>query len=170
MRDIGRVVALAPDEAEAELTRADLAFRGIQAEVLHAGAGTYVLEDETLREHVDATERGLLIGLLAGGLVGLGVVLLVPAVRAWDTVFQLLLIVGIALQGTMPAIMWRLGRADRFDDDPASTRALDPDDWLVVVRDPHEAVRARHIVERHRLVLLDDDAPLRTTADRSALR
>jgi hypothetical protein len=33
----------------------------------------------------------------------------------------------------MPAIMWRMGRSDRYDD-PASTRDLDPDDWLVVVR------------------------------------
>jgi hypothetical protein len=164
MRDIGRVVALAPSEAEAELTRADLAFRGIRAEVLHAGAGTYVLEDETLREHVDASERGILIGLLAGGLVGLAVVLLVPAVRTWDPVFQLLLIAGIALQGTMPAIMWRLGRSDRYDDDPVSTRDLDPDDWLVVVRNPHDAVRAHHVVQRHRLMFLDDEEPLQPIA------
>ncbi|MFP4635741.1 MAG: hypothetical protein ACLFRD_07770 [Nitriliruptoraceae bacterium] len=164
MRDIGRVVALAPDEAQAEQTRADLAFRDIQAEVFHAGAGTYVVEDDTLREHVHATERGVLMGLLVGGLFGLGVVLLVPAVRAWDTVFQILLIAGIALQGTMPAIMWRLGRTDRYDDDPASTRELDPDDWLVVVRDPHDAARARHIVDRHGLVLLDDEEPVRTAA------
>lgn len=164
MRDIGRVVALAPDEAEAELTRADLASRGIQAEMFHAGAGTYALEDETLREHVDAAERGILIGLLAGGLVGLGVVLLVPAMRAWDTVFQVLLIAGIALQGTMPVIMWRLGRSDRYNDDPASTRDLDPNDWLVVVRDPHEAVRAHHVVERHRLVFLDNEEPLEPVA------
>ena len=62
--------------------------------MIHAGAGSYVLEDETLREHVDATERGVLVGLLAGALVGLAVVLFVPAVRAWDPVFQLLLIAG----------------------------------------------------------------------------
>lgn len=160
MRDVGRVVALAPSEAEAESTRADLAFRGIRAEVVHAGAGTYVLDDGTLREHVNATERGLLIGLLTGGLVGLSVVLLVPAVRDWDPVFQLLLIAGIALQGTMPAIMWRLGRSERYDDDPTSTRDLDPDDWLVVVRNPHDAAPARQVIERHHLAVLDDEEPL----------
>jgi hypothetical protein len=164
MRDIGRVVALAPNEAEAELTRAKLAFRGIQAEVVHAGAGSYVLEDETLREHVDATVRGILVGLLAGGLVGLAVVIFVPAVREWDPLYQLLLIAGIALQGTMPVIMWRLGGSDRYDDDPASTRDLDPNDWLVVVRDPHDAFRAHHVVERHPLVFLDDEEPLQPLA------
>jgi hypothetical protein len=64
MRDVGRVVAMAPDAAEAEQTRADLAFRGIHAEVLHARPGT------------------------------------------------------------MPAIMWRMGLSDRYDDDPTSTRDL----------------------------------------------
>ena len=157
MGDVGRVVALAPDEAEAERTRAELAFRGIHAEVLHADAETYQLEDGTLREHVVASERGDLIGLLAGGLLGVAVVLAVPAVRAWWPVFQLLLIAGIALQGTMPAIMWRMGRSDRYDDDPASTRDLDPDDWLVVVHDPHNAARAHHLLERQRLVFLDED-------------
>ncbi|MFP4635975.1 MAG: hypothetical protein ACLFRD_08940 [Nitriliruptoraceae bacterium] len=73
-------------------------------------------------------------------------VLLVPAVRGWVPVFQLLLIAGIALQGTMPAITWRLGRSDRYDDDPASMLDLNPGDWLVVVRDPHDAVRAHHSV------------------------
>jgi hypothetical protein len=160
VRDIGRVVALAPNATEAESTRADLAFRGIRAEVLHAGAGSYALEDETLREHVDATQRGILLGLLAGALVGLAVVLTVPAVRAWDPVLQFLLIAGLALQGTMPAIMWRLGRSDRYDDDPATVRDLDPDDWLVVVHDPHDAVRAHHVLERHPLVFLDDEEPL----------
>ncbi|TVR29322.1 MAG: hypothetical protein EA388_15665 [Nitriliruptor sp.] len=160
MRDIGRVVALAPNRTEAESTRADLAFRSIRAEVLHAGAGSYVLEDETLREDVDATQRGILLGLLAGALVGLAVVLLVPAVRGWDPVFQLLLVAGFALQGTMPAIMWRLGRGDRYDDDPVTVRDLDPDDWLVVVHDPHDAVRAHHVVERHSLVFLEDEEPL----------
>jgi len=160
MGDAGRVVALAPDEAEAERTREELAFRGIRAEVLHAGAGTYELEDDTLREHVVASERGALVGFLAGGLVGVAVVLLVPAVREWDAVFQLLLIAGIALQGTMPAIMWRMGRSDRYDDDPALTRDLDPDDWLVVVHDPHEALRARHVMESQQLVFLHDEEPL----------
>jgi hypothetical protein len=56
MRDVGRVVAVAPDEAETERTRADLTFRGIHAEVFHAGSGTYQPEDETLREHVAASE------------------------------------------------------------------------------------------------------------------
>jgi hypothetical protein len=60
----------------------------------------------------------------------------------------------------MPAIMWRMGRSDGYDDDPASTRDLDPDDWLVVVRDPHDAARAHHVVERHRLVFLADEEPL----------
>lgn len=160
MRDIGRVVALAPDEAEAERTRAHLAFRGIQAEVRHAGDGTYELEDETFREHLYASRRGILVGVLVGGLVGLAVVLLVPAVREWDATFRLLLIAGLALQGTMPAIMWRMGRSDPYDDDPASTRALGTDDWLVVVHDDHDASRAHHIIERHRLVFLDDDVPL----------
>jgi hypothetical protein len=164
MRDIGRVVALAPNHEEAELTRADLAVRGIEAEVLVADAGTYVLEDETLREHVDATRRGIMIGLLTGALVGLAVVLLVPAVRAWDAVFQLLLVAGIALQGTMPVIMWRLGRSDRYDDDPAATLDLNPNDWVVVVRNPHDAALAHHVIERHRLVVLDDEAPLRPSA------
>lgn len=160
MRDIGRVVALAPNGTEVESARADLAFRGIRAEVLHAGAGSYALEDETLREHVNATQRGILVGLLAGALVGLVVILLVPAVRAWDPVFQLLMVGGIALQGTMPAIMWRLGRSDRYNDDPATVRDLVPDDWLVVVRDPHDAVRAHHVLEQHPLVFLDDEEPL----------
>jgi hypothetical protein len=160
MRDIGRVVALAPNGSEAEATRADLAFRGIRAEVLHAGAGSYALEDETLRERVYATQRGILVGLLGGAMVGLAVILLVPAVRAWDPVFQLLLVAGLALQGTMPAIMWRLGRSDRYDDDPATVRELDPDDWLVVVHDPHDAVRAHHVLEQHPLVFLDDEDPL----------
>lgn len=160
MRDIGRVVALAPNGTEAESARADLAFRGIRAELLHAGAGSYALEDETLREHVDATQRGILVGLLAGALVGLVAVLLVPAVRAWDPVFQLLLVAGIALQGTMPAIMWRLGCSDRYDDDPVTVRDLVPDDWLVVVRDPHDALRAHHVLDRHPLVFLDDEEPL----------
>ncbi|GEM_PF-6698933 len=164
MGDTGRVVALAPDEAEAERTRAELAVRGIHAEVLHAGAGTYRLEDDTLREHVVASERGALIGLFAGGLIGVAVVLLVPAVREWDVVFQLLLIAGIALQGTMPAIMWRMGRSDRYDDDPASTRDLDPDDWIVVVHDPHDALPARHVMEGRQLVFLDDEAPLQPIA------
>lgn len=160
MRDVGRVVALAPDAAEAEQTRADLAVRGIPAEVQHAEAGTYVLEDETLREDLDETGRGIVLGLLAGVLVGLAVVLLVPAVRGWDTAYQLLLVAGIALQGTMPAIMWRLGRGEHLDDDPAVTRDVAPDDWLVVVRSPHDALRARHVAERHRLVILDDEEPL----------
>jgi hypothetical protein len=160
MRDIGRVVALAPNAAEAESAREDLAVRGIRAEVLHAGVGSYPLEDESLREHVAATRRGILLGLLAGALVGLAVVLLVPAARAWDPVFQFLLVVGIALQGTMPAIMWRLGRSDRYDDDPALVREAGADDLLVLVHDPHDAVRAHHILERHPLVFLDDGAPV----------
>jgi hypothetical protein len=97
---------------------------------------------------------------LAGALVGLAVVLLVSVVRAWDPVLQLLLVAGISLQGTMPATMWRLGRSDRYDDDPVAVRDLDPDDWLVVVRDPHDAVRAHHVLERHPLVFLDDEEPL----------
>jgi len=56
MGDAGRVVALASEEAEAERTRAELAVRGIHAEMLHADAGTYELEDDTLREHVVASE------------------------------------------------------------------------------------------------------------------
>jgi hypothetical protein len=163
MRDIGRVVALAPNGPEAEATRAELAVRGIRAEVHHARAGSYVVADETLREHFAATRRGILLGLFAGILVGLAVVLLVPDVRAWDPVFQLLLVAGIALQGTMPAIMWRLGRSDHYDDDPALVRDLDLDDWLVVVHDPHEALRAHHVLEQHPLVFLDDEEPLLPT-------
>ncbi|MFP4635974.1 MAG: hypothetical protein ACLFRD_08935 [Nitriliruptoraceae bacterium] len=52
-------VALAPDEAEALRMRADLAFRGVEAEVHHARTGSYELEGETLREHVGASERGI---------------------------------------------------------------------------------------------------------------
>jgi hypothetical protein len=65
-----------------------------------------LLEDEPLREHVDATRRGILGGLLA---------------------------------------------------DPAEVRDLAPDDWLVVVRDPHDVVRAHHVLEQHPLVFLDDE-------------
>lgn len=168
MRDIGRVVAVAPNEEVAESTREDLAFRGIRSQLHHAKSGSYPVEDETLRDDISATRRGMLVGLLVGALVGLAVVLLVPAVRDWDPVFQVLVVAGIALQGTMPAIMWRLGRSDRYDDDPAAVRALSPDDWLVVVRDPHEAVRAHHVIERHTLVFLDDEEPVLPAPPRGA--
>ena len=160
MGDVGRVVAVVPDEEEAERTRADLSFHGIGAEVHRPDPGTYMVEDGSLRQHAEAARIGILVGFLLGGLVGLVVVLAVPAVREWPLVFRLLLIGGLALQGTMPAIMWRMGQVDRYDDDPEAAVDLAADDWLVIVRDPHDASRAHRIVENHQATFLTDEEPL----------
>lgn len=155
MRDITRVVALAHDGTQIERAREDLSLRGIRAHLRHPADGTYVLADETLRADVDAGERGILLGLLIGAAVGLAVVLAVPAVRAWDLTWQLLLIAGVAVQGTIPAIMWRVGRSDR-DDPPVVTRHLDSSDWVLVVDDPEDTARAHRVVREHGLAVLDD--------------
>ncbi|HSK25085.1 MAG TPA: hypothetical protein VK906_18005 [Egicoccus sp.] len=164
MRDIGRVVALAPDRDVADETRADLAVHGIPAEVVHAREGSYDLEDETLREHVLAGATGILIGLLAGLALGLVVVFSLPDVRAWDTTVRLLVVAGMGLLGTMPAMMWQMGRRDHDDDDPATTREVTATDWLVIVHEAHDAPRARRVAQRHGLVLLDDEEPRRVDA------
>lgn len=159
MRDIGRVVALAPDRTSADETRSDLAIHGIPAEVIHARDGSYDLEDEALREQILAGASGILIGLLAGLALGLVVVFALPGVRAWDTTVRVLVVAGLGLLGTMPAMMWQMGRRDHGDDDPATTRELSATDWLVVVHEAHEAPRARRVAQRHGLILLDDEEP-----------
>lgn len=60
----------------------------------------------------------------------------------------------------MPAVMWRMGRVEHFDDDPALRRRLDRLDQIVVTRGVHKEPRAHHVMERHGVVFLDGDRPV----------
>lgn len=159
MRDIGRVVAVTPNRNDAEETVADLRFHGVHADVRSAGAGSYGVEDETFREQVRAAAAGLVLGMFAGAGLALLVVFTVPAVGDWGALYKVVLVAGLGLLGTVPAMMWRMGRRDRGDDDPATIREVTAADWLVVVHEPHDAPLARHVVARHDLLLLDDEEP-----------
>jgi hypothetical protein len=159
MHEAGRVVAVVPAGDTGAAIIADLAFVGIRAELVEPLPGDYQVEDESLREHVAGVEQGLFLGLGLGALVGLVVVLAVGATRDLSWVTQLLLVAGIALQGTIPAAMWRMGRTDRYDDDPDTTRHLGAQDRLVILHAPHDEGRARHVLERHDVVFLTDEQP-----------
>jgi hypothetical protein len=164
MRTVGHVVALVPDEVAAESVTADLSHHGIRAEILPPEPGVYPVEDQSFRDHLRGAGQGLLIGAVLGAIFGLFIVLMVPAARDLGLVAKVLLIGGIAIQGTMPAMMWRMGRADHYDDDPAEVRVPESPERLVVVDDePHEPL-AHRVIEHHSGVFLDADRPIEPAA------
>jgi hypothetical protein len=164
MREPGRVVAVLPGVEDLGPVRDALTCCGVHAEVRTPTPGRYLLEDETLHEEVGAGRRGLVVGFLVAAVVGVVVVTAIPAVRELSPLVRLLLVVGIGLQGTLPAILWRMGRVTRLDDDPVAFRELDADDHLVVVEAIHEEPRVRHALERHGAVFLAADEPLARAA------
>lgn len=160
MHRVGHVVAVAPHRGEMDAPLAGLAIAGVHSEVVEPEPGVYELEDESFPRRVRGGRQGLPIGLLLGALVGLTVVVLVPAARGLPGAARLLLAGGIALQGTMPAVMWRIGRLDHYHDDPELTREVTADDRLVIVDDEHNEARARRVLERHHAAFLIDEHPV----------
>jgi hypothetical protein len=145
----GRVVALVHDHEEAVAAREDLARGGIAADVVHPEPGTYVIQDESFGQHVRAARRGGVIGLALGALVGLVLALAVPAVRELGWTVQLVLVYGVALQATMPAVMWGMGRVAHYDDDPLESFEVQPSDDVVLVHAARFEPRSRRVIERH---------------------
>ena len=159
MHRVGHVVAIAPDPNHVDELVAELAQADLLVAVEEPRPGEYELEDESLHEHLQAAERGVFVGIGVGAVVGLAVVLAVGAFADLSATARWLLIGGIALQGVVPAIMWRMGQADHMDNDPAETRVLGPQDRLIVVDALHDERRARAILERHGAVFLTHEPP-----------
>jgi hypothetical protein len=164
MREPGHVVALLPSAAALGPVHDALACCGVHGDVRAPTPGRYLLEDETLHEELGAGRRGLVVGFAVAAIVGIVVVTAVPTVRDLSPLVRLVLVLGIALQGTLPAILWRMGRVTRLDDDPVAFRDLDADDRLVIVEALHEEPRVRHALERHGAVFLAADEPLARVA------
>lgn len=162
--EAGEIVALVPDAAEAEATRTDLSVHGIHAEVVAPQPGTYEDQDESFHEEVHGGGRGLVRGAVIGGVVGLVVALAVPVIRDLGPIAIVLMTLGFAYGGTLPGIVWGVGRADHYDDDPAVTRDLEAEDHLVIVHEVHDRERAHAIMERHDVTFLTDDHPLHPAA------
>lgn len=159
MTTVGHVVALSPERDELDPIRSDLVRAGIHADVRPAQPGAYAREDTSLPEHLWGARRGLALGLVVGAAVGLVLVLVVPGLRELPLVGKVLLMGGIGLQGTIPAMMWLMGRVDHYDDDPAEDQLVTEGDPLLVVDDEHDEYRARHLLARHHAVFLAEDAP-----------
>ncbi len=159
MHRVGHVVAIAPDPLHVDEVVSELASADLLVTVEEPRPGAYELEDESLHEHVRAAERGVIVGIGVGALVGLVVVLVVGAVADLSPTARWLLVGGIAFQGVIPAIMWRMGQADHMDNDPAEMRVLGPQDRLIVVDALHDERRARAILERHGAVFLTHEPP-----------
>lgn len=164
MQPAGHIVAHVPDAERTETAVADLAVHGVHAEVVHAEPGTYRVQDESLHEHIQSGERGLATGLGIGAVVGLVIVLVVGSLTDLGWLPRLILVAGIAVQGTVPAIMWRMGRIEHFDDDPERTLTLSAEDQLLVVDVPSEARRARQVLDDHEAVHLTDRHPEEVSA------
>jgi hypothetical protein len=164
MREPGHVVAVLPSAAALGPVHDALACCGVHRDVRAPTPGRYLLEDETFHEEVGAGRCGLVVGFLVAVVVGVDVVTAVPMIREFSPLVRLLLVAGIALQGTLPAILWRMGRVTRLDDDPVAFRELDADDRLVIVEALHEEPRVRHALERHGAVFLAADEPLARAA------
>jgi hypothetical protein len=155
----GHVIALPRIHDEVQPIRGGLASVGIRSQVRDAEPGRYLVENTTLREEVHSLRNGLLLGLLLGVLVGLVLVLAVPGLHDLPRIGRIVLIGGIALQGTMPTMMWALGRVEHYDDDPELLRQVEPGEQLVVVDSEPDEGRARHLLEHHHVIFLDEDHP-----------
>lgn len=160
MHRVGHIVALAPPRDEMDAVQAALAVAGVHAEVIEPQPGVYGLADESFHEHVRAGRQGLRIGALLGALLGLAIITLVPVVRDLPAIARLLLLAGIALQGSVPGMMWRMGRVDHYDDYPDRAQQVTAADRLVIIDDEHDEPRARHVLERHHVTMLRDDVPV----------
>lgn len=159
MPAIGHVVALPPDHDELEPIRDGLAAVGIRSEIREPDPGAYLVEDTSFREDIHGLRNGLLLGLALGALLGLVLVLVVPGLRDLPAVGRLLLVGGIALQGTMPAMMGTMGGTEHYDNDPEALRQVEPDDRLILVDAEHDEGRARRILEHHHATFLAEDHP-----------
>lgn len=159
MPAIGHVIALPPDHDELDPIRDGLASVGIRSDVREPGPGTYLIEDTSLREDIHGLRNGLLLGLALGALLGLVLVLTVPGLRDLPAIGELFLVGGIALQGTIPAMMGTMGRAEHYDNDPVALRQVEPGDRLILVDAEHDEGRARRILEHHHATFLAEDQP-----------
>lgn len=155
----GHVIALPRTHDELAEIRGDLAAHGIRSTIRDADPGTYLVEDTALHEDIHGLRNGLLLGLVLGALLGLVLVLVVPGLRDLPTIGRVLLVGGIALQGTMPTMMWTLGRSEHYDDDPEMLRQVEPGEELILVDSAPDEGRARHVLEHHHAVFLDEDHP-----------
>lgn len=160
----GHVIALPPSRDELGPIHDGLAARGIRSGVRAAQPGAYVVEDTSLHEDVRGLRDGLMLGLVLGALLGLVLVLAVPGLRDLPRVGQIIFIGGLALQGTMPTMMWTLGRVEHYDDDPVTLRQVESGDRLVTVDVEHAEGRARRVLKRHGATFLDEDHPHVTAA------
>ena len=159
MRTVGHVVAVAPTRDEVEPIRDDLRAIGVEPLIRAARPGSYPVEDTSMHEHVTSARRGMLLGMLVGAALGAVLVFAIPELRDLGAAVKLLIVAGIALQGSMPAVMWRMGRAEHYDDDPAVTRDVAAGDQLVIVEAEHEEARVRRILERHHATFVTEDRP-----------
>ncbi len=164
MDEAGRVVAVVHDHGDAVAMQEELTRAGIVAEVVHPRPGRYLLEDESFREHLRAGLGGLAVGMALGALVGLALALGIPALRDLGPTAQLVLVYGVALQVTMPIVMWRIGRVDHDDDDAVQTCEVQAGDELVVAHDAHREQRSRRIISGRAGEFLQDVAPVRPAA------
>lgn len=159
MPALGHVIAVPPTPEELEPIRRELDHVGIRSEVRDPEPGPYLVEDTSWRDDVKASRHGLLLGFALGALVGLVLVLTVPFLRDLPLVGQVLLIGGIGLQGSLPVMMWAMGRVESYDEDAETMQEVGSDDQLVVVDSDPDEGRARRVLEHHHAVFLDEDHP-----------
>ena len=156
------VYGLVPDD-EVEPLRHALRLADIPAhdiEVHDASPGRYRLHDERLRRDGHGAAGGLLVGVLAGAVLGLVVAASLPSVDlAGEIVSTVIAFAGL---GGLVGAMSGLQRAEPHDDDPVQFREVGPEMSMAVVEvhNEHWALRAHRIMARHGVDFLDDPAPM----------
>lgn len=167
MHKVWEVFGLFDDVAETEATVRDLAEHGVpasQIEVLVPAPGDYVLADERLHTDLVAARRGAALGVVAGIVVGLLAVLVLPSFTELDTP-AVLVALAFAGFGTTIGLVVGMMLRDEGDDDPVRVRRVDASGEVrvVAVRSDDRVGRARRILERHGALLLDGAGPVAST-------